>query len=394
MLNPILLTSINFAGGAPAQGLVNIAPKSPSGKLIYVKHLLFRLVHSIAGASTSDAITVLQCATIITQIAVRDRNGGYIGSRGPIPGTFLRKLRQIVLNESLTKGDATATNANANGTNVKESLFVMPFEIPGARNPGHTCPLLSTIQQVDVTWGSGALAGLLGTGNTVNASGATYLEVYAVPEYRETLDTYPRIIYHRQSPSKFLGEVVDLNCKVLALGLGDFTGAAATTMGSTDFTSYGIQGNDGLNVPRQHINAGSYAQSMIGSPALAAYALPNSGSAEVIPFVTPGVNFDMEALPYERAVSLDVVIGAGTPSVADQDIYFVGIEPEDAASWSANVGKSPNVDVSQDNARRAIVATAAMAPARSAAMGLILKGHPMERFVKRPVPTKIAAGRA
>jgi hypothetical protein len=388
MLNPILLTTINFSGGAPASGLVNLAPRSPSGKLIYVRHLMFRLVHSITGASTSDAITVLQYAGLLAQLAVRDRSGGYIGSRGPITGGFLRHLRQIVLNESLTKGDATATNANASATNVKESLFVMPFELPGAKIPEHTCPLLSTIQQIDVTW---AAATLFGTGNTVNAAGASYLEVYAIPQYRETLDTYPRLVYHNPSISKFLGEVVNINGKLVAFGVGDFSCAAATVIGATDFTAYDLAGNDGLSVPRQHINAGSYAQSMIGAPAVTAYSLPNSGSAEVIPFVTPGIGWDVDSLPFERDVNLNLVVGAGAPGVSDQSLYIVCIEPADAAAWTQNVGKSPNVGVTTQNAQRALVA--ALPQAVRTATGVKSANHPMQAFAKKPTVGAIAMGR-
>lgn len=388
MSKPILLTTIDFASGGTKTGLVNHPPKTPSGKLLYVKALVVRMVHSITGASTSDAITQKQYASLLSLFSVRDRNGGYIGSKEPLKGTLLRALRQAVLQDSLTKGDASATNSNANATNVKETILCLPFVLPFLKKPDELCPLLSTIQQIDITWASSTL---FGTGNTVNASSASYAEIYAEVQERDTLDEYARLVYHSQALSKWTGEVVNIDGKVFAFGLADLGGAASTTIGSTDFSQYDIQGNDGLSAPRQHINAGSYGQSLFGARKLSAYSLPNSGSAEVIPFMSPDDNMDLGDMPHERQVTLNLVIGAGAPALTDQDVYFAAIMAKDSASWAANVGKSPNVDVSQDNARRAILA-AAPVPAKGITTG-IAKGSVMERFVRKPVVAKVAAGR-
>jgi hypothetical protein len=387
-LKPILLTTINFSGGSPASGIINLAPRTPSGKLLYARALLFRLVHSITGASTSDAITVLQYCGLLAQLAIKDRNGGYIGSRGPITGGFLRHLRQIVQNESLTKGDASATSANASGNNIKESLFVMPFELPRAKDAEACFPLIATMQQVDVTW---AAATLFGTGNTVQASGATYLEVYAVPQERDTLDKYPKLIYHAQGISKFLGEVVSINGRALAFGLADFSAVAATTIGATDFATYDLAGFDGLSCPRQHINAGSYVQSEMGARALAAYSLPNSGAAEVIPFLTPGEGYAIDELTLEREVTMNVVVGAGAPGVADQSVYFVCVEPADDASWAGNVGKAPNVNVSTVNAQRAAAVATTMPAVHP--KGIVPAGSALKPFVKQAVRADVATGK-
>lgn len=373
-----LLRQFGYASGlTDKQELSSIKTRDPNGRWNYVKGFLIELYLTIAGASTSDAITARQMFDMVRELSLTDNAGRRILFDTPVGLHILRNIVTYLTGKG--QQSVTAISADSNTTNTRKLYVYVPLEQPLLEDRDALIQPAAMLNHgtATVKWSGDGL----GTGQTIGAG--SYVRIYADVVGRDDVEHRAEMFIGVKVPSTFSGDRVPLNGRVMLFGVG-IEGPTAT-LASNDWTDYGLEGRE-TSVPRgTDIDTPTNILNRHIRDIASEKTLPSAGSIVDFPLIAPVAGEKLSDMPYEDNLIVYMTSGAGAPGVADQSFFYVAVRPKNTAGLANALGATQAVKGNAGEwAQQLASANAGGARGRSGGLG---PEHKMSPFVASKVPT-------